>query len=670
MKKELLLTLIVATAAFGAHSVPAMRGLRPVVQADGTTVMIQRVGDERIHFDLDSEGALLHCVDGQYRLAQLCADGTLADSHVAVKWDSEPVRAIVSRLCAEVDSHTSFSTALRTAGVGMIPGRTFPAKGEQKAIVILVEYSDVAFTHPEPYRYFNEMLNKEGFSDPDYGGTGSCRDYFVESSMGQFLPHFDVYGPVKLPNSRAYYGANSGGGLDARASQMIIDACNLLDPEVDFSEYDRDGDGNIDNVFVFYAGQGEATYGPAESIWPHSSTVGGRVTLDGKRLTTYGCTNEWGYDHPDGIGTFVHEFSHVIGLPDLYATNSVLTCTPGTWTVLDYGPYNNNGRTPPAYSTFERNALGWIELQDLTADGQLHSLSDLRSDNVGYRIVNPSNPNEFYLFENRRKQGSDAYLPGEGMLVWHVDYNDVRWRNNVVNNTPSHQYVDLIEADGVAAKSNRDGGDAFPGTAVMSRLDLKWWNGKSTGVALRGISDTDGNVTFKAVAPADSPTDFYTVEQVLATMDGADVDDAKVRGYIVGYARSGTYSNRTAVFSTGMSSTNVLLADSPDETEWCNCIPVMLVAESDARRDLNLSDHPEMRGAYVEVSGLISEVNSYRGVKDCSQYVIFSNNSIGEIEAVDSDAEWYTLQGVRVDSPSAPGVYIMRTPSGTKKIIL
>ncbi|MDE7144427.1 MAG: hypothetical protein K2N76_06470, partial [Muribaculaceae bacterium] len=178
MKKELLLTLIVAMAAFSAHSVPAMRGLRPVVQADGTTVMIQRVGDERIHFDLDSEGALLHCVDGQYRLAQLCPDGSLVDSPVAVMWDSEPVQTTVARLCDRVESASGFS-ALRSAGIGLIPDRTFPAKGEQKAIVILVEYSDVAFTHPEPYKYFNDMLTKDGFSDPDYGVTGSCRDYFI-----------------------------------------------------------------------------------------------------------------------------------------------------------------------------------------------------------------------------------------------------------------------------------------------------------------------------------------------------------------------------------------------------------------------------------------------------------------------------------------------------------
>ncbi|MDE5958949.1 MAG: hypothetical protein K2G59_02135, partial [Muribaculaceae bacterium] len=249
------------------------------------------------------------------------------------------------------------------------------------------------------------------------------------------------------------------------------------------------------------------------------------------------------------------------------------------------------------------------------------------------------------------------------------DYNAVRWSNNIVHKTPSHQYVDMIEADGVAAKSVRDGGDAFPGTAAMSRLDLKWWNGKSTGISLRGISDADGNVTFRAVAPVAAPTDFYTVEQVLATKDGADVADASVCGYIVGYARSGTYSNRTAVFSSGMSRTNVLIADSPDETEWCNCIPVMLVADSDARLDLNLYDHPEMRGVYVKVSGLITDVNSYRGVKDCSQYEILSNNSIGEVEVTDADAEWYTLQGVRVDSPSSPGVYIMRTSSGSKKVI-
>lgn len=676
MKKNIITTLILAAFAVGgAHAVPAMRGLRPVLQADGSTIMIQRVGDERLHFNLDSAGALLRSVDGIYRHASLLPDGSLADSPVPVKWESEPVQTMVSRLCEKMGADASVPV-MRTPGIGMIPGRTFPVMGEQKAIVILVEYTDVKFTHPHPYEYFHDMLNKEGFSDPEYGGTGSCRDYFIESSMGKFVPQFDVFGPVTLPNNRAYYGANSYSGLDPRASQMVVDACRALDAEVDFAEYDRDNDGVIDNVFLFYAGQGEATYGPDDSVWPHSSSVSGGIWLDGKMLSTYGCTNEWGYDRPDGIGTFVHEFSHVIGLPDLYSTSSHLTCTPGNWNVLDYGPYNNDGRTPPAYSTFERNALGWIDPEDLTADGQLHELPDLRASNVAYRLINPANRSEFYLFENRCLKGSDEFLPGEGMLVWHVEYNASRWRNNIVNVTPAHQFVDLIEADGIAAKTVRDGGDAFPGETGMRRLDLKWWSGRSTGVALRDITaDADaGVVTFKAMESPSEPGDVYTVDQVLASKksDESNGAAATVGGYVVGYARTGTFSSRTAVFGTGMSKTNVILAASPDETDWCDCITVQLAANSEARAGLNLSDHPENLGKYVEVTGVLSEVNGYYGVKDCSVFR-FVQSSIESVEADGSDdasAEWFTLQGVRVDSPSAPGVYVKRTVSGSRKIKL
>lgn len=664
------------SASMAAFAVPAMPGLRPVMQADGTVVYVERVGDESMHLTIDADGALLRCVDGMYRYADLLSDGRLVDSDTPVIWTDNAVKSRIDNIIGMrmQQQEESASAVMRVPAVGLSAAHDFPAKGHQKTIVILVEYQDLKFTLEDSHTYFADMLNKEGFSDPVYGGTGSCRDYFLESSMGQFDPEFDLFGPVTLSKPRSYYGGNDATGQEPHAYEMVLEACQMLDAEVDFSEYDRNNDGVIDNVFVFYAGQGEATYGPEESVWPHSSLVPGAHMFDGVRLNSYGCTNEWEQTRPDGIGTFCHEFSHVLGLPDLYNTVKITTYTPGYWSVLDYGPYNNSGRTPPAYSTFERNALGWIDIKELEPVDSIVELPDLRTSNVGYGRTNPKK-NEFYLFENRQQEGSDLYLPSHGMLVWHVEYVASRWYYNNVNNNDAHQYVDLIEANGRTSGSTGNDGDPFPGSTERSRLNMKWWSGENVGICLRDITETDGNISFRVVAPlTDVNADFMTVDQVIESA-GEEVDDARVRGYIVGYLKSGNMSARTATFSAGTSKTNVLLADSPDETSWCDCVVAQLVINTEPRNALNLADNPHLLGKYVEVTGTVADYLGYRGVKAVSDYKILDPSSIGSVETDNggsgTDAcEWFTIQGRKIGEPEAPGVYIRRSTAGSEKIII
>lgn len=161
-------------------------------------------------------------------------------------------------------------------------------------MVILVQYSDVKFSCADPHDYFSRMLNEQGFAD--LGGTGSARDFFMENSQGKFIPQFDVYGPVTLSKPMSYYGGNTAAGDDRHPDEMVVEACRLLDGEVDFSQYDRDGDGFIDNVFVFYAGRGENSGGGPDTVWPHSADIMDWDTtpymFDGVRFNRYGCTNE------------------------------------------------------------------------------------------------------------------------------------------------------------------------------------------------------------------------------------------------------------------------------------------------------------------------------------------------------------------------------------------
>jgi M6 family metalloprotease-like protein len=324
-------------------------------------------------------------------------------------------------------------------------------------------------------------------------------------SSGQFDPQFDVYGPVTLPENRAYYGRNDVYGSDALAHFMAIHAAEILDPEVDFSQYDTDGDGYIDNVFIFYAGEGENATGVSDTVWPHSWSLSDATDTiykyDGVRLDSYACSNEWDNGTPDGIGTFVHEFSHVLGLPDLYDTYYTFSGTPGDWSVLDSGCYLNNSRTPCGYSAYECNALQWITPKELTGRASVE-LQPFR-DSGDACIVNTSNEKEFFLFENRQKTGWDAYLPYHGMLIWHIDFDQTVFDNNLVNNTKNHQYVDIVEANNnTTGTETAERGYSWPGTTNKTTYTstttpaFKDWNGIAIDLPITDIAENGGVITF------------------------------------------------------------------------------------------------------------------------------------------------------------------------------
>lgn len=531
LQKLILSGVFVAVSATSAFAVPAKPGLLTMTQSDGSTLKVQLMGDERHHFYLSEDGYMLVEDKGDFYYADIDATGITVKSGIrAVPASQRSAEAVeylskvdMSHVCSVMTSradamHRSplLSAPMHSASgstnidKGLFPDANFPVHGEQKAIVILVEYSDVKFTLEDPVDYFTRMLNEEGFSD--YGGTGSATDFFTECSGGKFLPEFDVYGPVTLPQKQSYYGGNDWSGNDQHPEQMVVHACNILDPDVDFTQYDRDGDGYIDNVFVFYAGRGEASGGAANTVWPHSWNVtAGDATphfYDGVQVDRYACSNEWEGSRPDGIGTFVHEFSHVMGLPDLYATSYTGAFTPGAWSAMDYGPYNNNGCTPPYYGAFERYALGWMEPK--TIDGPLTASLMPISENIA-GIIRTPNDNEFFLLENRQQQGWDKYIPGHGMLIWHVDFDGGVWATNAVNNDAAHQRVDLVEADGVATASTR-AGDSFPGTASVTSHTLKAWGGSIDALPLTDIAETAGVVTFKVAGGKAS----QTIEKALA----------------------------------------------------------------------------------------------------------------------------------------------------------
>lgn len=479
-------------------AMPARKGMVTAQDPDGQEILALQYGDENFHYYVsEADGSLLIREGDIFYPADISGDGRLVKSGQKIE-----ARKAVTRLNDAIKARNKIS--------GIVEGTTFPAKGKQKVAVVLVEYQDVKFNLGNPLDYFTRMLNEEGFSD--YHATGSARDWFMHSSGGLFEPEFDVFGPITLQQRREYYGGSDAYNHDRNPQRMVIEACRQLNASVDFSQYDCDGDGFIDNVFVVYAGRGEASGGSSDCVWPHAwrlsvAEPGTIYTFDGVRLDRYACCNEWelselGYGYrPVGIGTFVHEFSHVMGLPDLYSTEYATgSFTAGAWSAMDYGPYNNDGCTPPQYSAWERAALGYIDIPTLSKESANIALEPL--ENGGARLIPTENENEYFIIENRRQTGWDEFIPGHGMLLWHIDYDKEIWKANKVNNDPSHNHVDIVEADGTRTEESRNG-DCFPGISGVTSLSantdpaLVSWKRNELGFNLTDISERFNNVLIR-----------------------------------------------------------------------------------------------------------------------------------------------------------------------------
>jgi M6 family metalloprotease-like protein len=263
------------------------------------------------------------------------------------------------------------------------------------------------------------------------------------------------------------------------ADKMVSEACKLADTEfdVDFTQYDNDNDGYVDFVFVIYAGYGEADGGASTTIWPHSwnlLSAGTQCKVDGKTVDLYACGNELDFysKKHTGIGTFCHEFSHVLGLPDLYVTNTSSHTTMNEWDIMDYGPYNNEGNTPPSFSAYERFFMGWLQPRLITEPENIQ-LNDLQTNNEALLISttdehnligNNPDPTTFYIVENRQQKSWDEHLPGHGMMLTKIQYSYSRWSQNTVNNSSSKMGVDLIEANGKTSNQGK-ATDLFPAGA-------------------------------------------------------------------------------------------------------------------------------------------------------------------------------------------------------------
>ncbi len=554
---------IVSMSAIDMAAVPATPYPITKTLPDGTELTVRLHGDEHGSFVTTTDGYLLmQDASGFYNYAKKDVSGNIvstdcravdvemrgaADNAMLRSIDRE---AVVGARISELNRARDVQRISRIEGpaTGIIPPvddidhhreachPTTPSLGKPRLLVVLIEFADKEFTIQDPYDTFYRMLNEEGYSD--YNCTGSVRDYFVASSNGKYAPDLDLYGPVKLPQTSAYYAGNGG----AENTQILIrDACNLIDDQVDFSIYDTDNDGVVDNVYLFYAGFSQADTGDKSCVWPHSTQVGGRVVHDGVALGNYTCSNELrGFsNYIAGIGTFCHEFSHALGLPDLYEVQYTHQHTPGLWSIMDQGSYSNDSRTPPLHSAYERWTLGWLTPEVIVAEKPGNSLLRPATSEEGYndvKLVRTSTADEFFLLENRQLLGWDSYLPGHGMLMWHIDFNATAWATNRVNQYSTHPRVDIVEASGDITHTSTSAA-SFPGTMNVMGHTIEDWNGRKLGVEIDGIYESEGgNVYFNInggnqVEANASVLNEPVVEANTVTLSWSPVKDAEY--YIV-----------------------------------------------------------------------------------------------------------------------------------------
>lgn len=545
------------------NAAPAKRASVYFTQPDGSSFRGYIRGDEFCHVKSTLSGRpIAQNSEGWWCYASYSADGhiTISETHVnqtdaslltTSGTSASPLPAPSGRRAA-FNRITGERLAATRRYLGTEGGPVTKAASLQKekhGIVILAQFKDMQFRYKK--ENFKNMLSQTGYS---FGGaTGSAKDYFDSQFGGSVEFSFDVSDIVQLPENVEYYGGNDSDGNDRNAVQMAIDACRgAADAGVDFSKYDDDNDGYVDNVFIVFAGGDEADGAGDNCIWAHAyyieSGEGQRLELCGKKIDSYACASEltptyeefgggYGLTYTlSGIGTFCHEYSHTFGLPDLYDTDYQQSGgqSEALWTatgLMDGGNSNNGGNTPPNYNAIDRECLGIGEAMSLK-DGD-NSLEPINRAGKYYR-VDTDTKNEYFLIECRSsKELWDSYIGGDGMLVYHIDKsgNDAgksdtygmkltaaqRWNvYNEVNCRPDRQCADLIEADPKAVSQARRGTSFYPTESLRKRIffpygnyntigpaeGLKSWEGNSCGVQIYGISLSDeGSISFTVSQP-------------------------------------------------------------------------------------------------------------------------------------------------------------------------
>lgn len=555
--KKILLTFCLVLMAVSSYAVKANPSAITIIQSDGTPLTVYLHGDEDFNWYSDAQGNILVRNGNDFEGISMSKAAFF-----------EKARLMRNK------------NRMRRIGIGSTTPSYFPHTGSPKAVVILVQFpqasdtdSVATFSVADPQKTFNDYLNCTdtlvNYGNNESRNYGSVWKYFSDMSNSQFTPQFDVVGPYTVSQPESYYGQNSSSRNDVNIAQLVKEACNLADDDVDFSQYDSDGDGNVDLVYIIYAGYSESNGAPAETIWPQSSVASG-ITVDGKNVRRYGVNNELNYypGYPktapyrrvNGIGLFCHEFSHTLGLPDLYSGLAVNNQEMEYWDLMDGGEYTDNGFTPTPYTPWEKEVMGWTSLSTLSDDSTKVTLQP----DSALKITDAST-SQYVILHNIQNTGWSSKLLGHGMLVYRIDYPYTTVNiSDRPNSTSGEPAVTIIPADSLLISSYNVGdgkeytsrqyfmshyGDPFPGSEnVDSLLSFNLNDDVVLNKPLYNITENSstGVITFEylkkivtsisSISKADDETSkkIYTLD---GRYVGTDISSLPKGIYIVGHKK-------------------------------------------------------------------------------------------------------------------------------------
>lgn len=591
MKKILLSIVFALMGIASGFAAKAHTGLTTITQSDGSQLTIRLHGDEHFSWYSTADDVLIVQVGSNYYVAQVEEDGTLKATPQLAHNAGE--RGTVEEQVINNQNKEKFLNLLNAEPqalaktIGTVTPAYFPHTGSPKALVILVEFQDVKFKTSDPVATFTYYLKgAEGKAAPEANNAyvtkgmvnyGSVSQYFNDMSQGKFTPQFDIVGPVTVSKNSAYYGGNVGNSTDVNFAQMIAEACKGVSTKVNFADYDQNNDGYVDLVYVIYAGYSESINGnSSDCLWPKSGInkfyepgTSNLLKLNGKKICRYGINNElnatpsdWIDGKPllNGIGLFCHEFSHTMGLPDLYptvVTSRVDNQNPEYWDLMDGGEYTYNGYFPTPYSPWEMDVMGWTAPIELGDEAKQVSLNSYASDRTAYKINGEND--EYLLIQNIQTEGwwrgiTKAFKTG--MLVWRIDYPYTTVSlDNRLNNEKGKPNVMIVPADGyVISAYNKQRteeeynlslkGDPFPGTTNKTELLSVELNNSTLKKPFYNIKETNGVITFDYLNDYATGIDSPVIQQNqekdtrIFTLDGrylgTDVSQLTKGVYIIG----------------------------------------------------------------------------------------------------------------------------------------
>lgn len=563
MKKLYLMLSMLFAFGTAANAVPAKKLQKVITLANGTQVSVELRGDEYLSWWEGTDGTAYRTTATDENVFE--AFDLEAQKPAAAARRARTEQGRVARLARVKNSLKGADDKMRGLG-----GDHITYKGVKKGLVVLVDFKNKKFADGHDLEYYKNVINGKDFTDEAEGYVGSVRDYFLAQSNGQFELDFDVVGPVTMSNNYGYYGGDKEYQKDNLVYEMIKEASDAIQDQVNLKDYDWDGDGEADQVFFLYAGLGQASGGSASTIWPHESELRywpcGVLSYSTGKINTYACANELqpvtqGSTNyiSAGIGTICHEFSHCLGFADMYDTSGGGGYGMSVFDVMDQGSYNGNGFVPCNYTAFERIYAGWVEAIELDSPATVKDMKSVSDYGRPFIMYNYKNTNEYFLMENRQNTGWDEGLYGcNGLLIVHVNYVPSRWINNTVNSSDQKipQCCTVVNADGSREISNTLSlqGDLYPyeekGVTMNDEFTddsepaAKLYNKNSDnsyalGIPITQIKRSKGSVSFLVCGGDDKNVIDNTFKGVVDGINGVTVVKKTVDNRI--YSIDGRY---------------------------------------------------------------------------------------------------------------------------------